>query len=471
MSGLSRKFSLATLLLLTMGLGGCLSDTGFQSVVELTAPEIGAQPVQISNDEDAALAQQKTKRLLRAPLTQTTAVQVALLNNRAVQASYNELGLARADVIRGSIPNNPRFAIAKSQGSGELEIERELIVGVFSLVTLPTRSAIAQEKFKAAQMRTSEAILRLSVDIKRQYLRAVAAQEQIHVLEQAKKITDAQADLARKLGATGALNKLDQTRDYAQAAEMDRQLALARLNQTLEREKLTRLLGLWGPQVNYSLPSKLPNLPARLKASNDLEAQALTRRVDLIADRHNLDSLALSLGLSQATQLISDADLIGRTKQTSTQSGDQTSMRTLGLEVELPLFDLGAAKKLEAESLYQRSANMLADKVITIRSQTREAHAAYRGTWEIARHMETIILPLRDQIQQESLLHYNGMLKDLSAFIADLRMNILAQLQFIEAKRNFWIAESEMRAVLIGGGSGAGPVDAAPAAPSDTPAH
>jgi molybdopterin biosynthesis enzyme MoaB len=59
----------------------------------------------------------------------------------------------------------------------------------------------------------------------------------------------------------------------------------------------------------------------------------------------------------------------------------------------------------------------------------------------------------------------------LSAFIADLRMNILAQLQFIEAKRNFWIAESEMRAVLIGGGSGAGPVDAAPAAPSDTPAH
>jgi outer membrane protein TolC len=102
---------------------------------------------------------------------------------------------------------------------------------------------------------------------------------------------------------------------------------------------------------------------------------------------------------------------------------------------------------------------------VTIRSQTREAHAAYRGSWEIARHMENTILPLRREIQQESLLHYNGMLKDLSSFIADTRMNILARAQFIEAKRNFWIAESEMRAALAGGGSGvsnpgAGPVSA-----------
>ncbi|NDA47251.1 MAG: TolC family protein, partial [Alphaproteobacteria bacterium] len=264
--------------------------------------------------------------------------------------------------------------------------------------------------------------------------------------------------------------KLDQTRDYAQAAEIDRQLAQARLNQTLEREKLTRLLGLWGPQINYTLPNKLPKLPARLMPSQDLEAQALTRRVDLIAERHNLEALALALGLSQATRPVSDADLIGRTKQTSTQSGDQSSMRTLGLELELPLFDLGAAKTLESEALYQRAANLLADKAVTIRSQTREAHAAYRGTWEIARHMETIILPLRDQIQQESLLHYNGMLKDVSAFIADVRMTILAQLQLIEAKRNFWIADSDMRAVLIGGGSGTGPIEAAPSAPADASA-
>jgi hypothetical protein len=50
-------------------------------------------------------------------------------------------------------------------------------------------------------------------------------------------------------------------------------------------------------------------------------------------------------------------------------------------------------------------------------------------------------------------------------------MNILAQVQFIEAKRNFFMAETEMRAVLIGGGSGVGSVEAAPSAPSENAAH
>ncbi|NDA47563.1 MAG: TolC family protein, partial [Alphaproteobacteria bacterium] len=56
-----------------------MSETGFQSVVDLTAPEIAAQPVQIGTDEEAAQAQQKTKSLLRAALTPSSAVQVALL--------------------------------------------------------------------------------------------------------------------------------------------------------------------------------------------------------------------------------------------------------------------------------------------------------------------------------------------------------------------------------------------------------
>ena len=146
-------------------------------------------------------------------------------------------------------------------------------------------------------------------------------------------------------------------------------------------------------------------------------------------------------------------------------TGEVRNTRAIGLELEIPLFDFGAAKSIEAEQRYMRAANLLADKAVTIRSQAREAHAAYRGSWEIARHMENTILPLRKEIQQESLLHYNGMLKDLSSFIADTRMNILARAQFIEAKRNFWIAESEMRAALAGGGSGvsnlgAGPVSA-----------
>ena len=155
---MSRWPSLASLLAamsLTALVGGCMPSGGFQPVLDLTATETGAQAALIGSPESAAEASAQTRDLLRGPLTAQAAVQVALLNNRALQAAYNELGLAQADVIRGSTPANPRLAYTRTQGSGELEIEREILVGLFSLVTLPARAAISQERFMAAQMRAA----------------------------------------------------------------------------------------------------------------------------------------------------------------------------------------------------------------------------------------------------------------------------------------------------------------------------
>ena len=78
-------------------------------------------------------------------------------------------------------------------------------------------------------MRAAEATLKLATDVRRQYFRTVAANQQVATLQQAKVTTDAAAELARKLGETGGMNKLDQAREYALAAELDSQLARARL--------------------------------------------------------------------------------------------------------------------------------------------------------------------------------------------------------------------------------------------------
>jgi outer membrane protein TolC len=82
------------------------------------------------------------------------------------------------------------------------------------------------------------------------------------------------------------------------------------------------------------------------------------------------------------------------------------------------------------------------------------------------------VLPLRQEIQNEMLLHYNGMLKDLSSLIVDTRSNLVARMQSIDARRDFWIAENEMRAALAGGGSGASIVSAGnPSASAVAEAH
>ena len=52
------------------------------------------------------------RRLLKGPLSATTAAQVTLLNNRGLQATFEEIGLAEADLIEArTIPNpGPQFS-------------------------------------------------------------------------------------------------------------------------------------------------------------------------------------------------------------------------------------------------------------------------------------------------------------------------------------------------------------------------
>ena len=446
---------LAPILILSVALGGCVADLSKGSVADLTAAEIGHKPQTIASDGDMLKASERTRTLLRKPLSVEASVEIALLNNRGLQAAYNELGLAQAALIRGSLPANPRFGFSRMSNSGELEIEREVLIGLFSLITLPARTARSKEEFHAAQLRAAEAVLRLAVDVRRQYYRSVAANEQVAILVQAKSLTDTKADIAKKLGEAGSLNKLDQAREFALAAEFDNQLARARLNQGLERERLVRLLGLWGQDLDFRLPSTLPLLPARLRTAEAVEAQALTRRVDLAAQKHELEALAVTLGLTEAMRLVTDIELIGRSKDVKDRaSGTTARSQGVGLEFEIPLFDFGAARSMEVEQRYMRAANLLADKAVRVRSEAREAYAAYHGTWNVARHFEKTVLPLRQEIQNEMLLHYNGMLKDLSSLIVDTRANLLARMQAIEARRDFWIADNEMRAALAGGGSG-----------------
>ncbi len=468
---------------LALLLAGCVSagQDGLGPVDAVARAELGRGVVKVSSGADAAAADEGVRAALKRPFTADAAVGVALAGNRGLQAAYNELGISEAAFLQASLPPNPKLGISKLGGGLELELERSLLVSLYALATLPARREIAGDQLRAAQMRAAEATLKLATDVRRQYWRAVAANQQVATLQQAKVTTDAAAELARKLGETGGMNKLDQAREYALAAELDSQLAKARLAQKLERERLTRLLGLWGPSLDFRLPSSLPPLPKGIRSATDVEAQALSRRVDLQAARLDLEALGKSFGLTQATRFTTDVELAGTSKydrkKTPAEDGgiekEKLNRRGLAIDFEIPLFDWGQARTMDAEQRYMKAANLLAEKAVNVRSEAREAALAYRGTWDIARHYEATVLPLRKQIQDEALLQYSGMLVDVTSLIADVRGRIMAQSQAIDARRDFWIAEAELRAALAGGGAGAssGSAASSPAGAEAAPAH
>jgi outer membrane protein TolC len=444
-------------LALFSALAGCQTfspDGGIGPVATFARQELGKDIAAIRDNGDAQAARDTVKRLLKRPLTADAAVQIALINNRGLQAAYNELGIAEAAMVGASLPPNPVVSLSRIAGSGETEIEGRIVADILALATLPARADIAADRFRQAQWRARAESLRVAPAPRRAYYRAVAAQETGGFLAQAQTAAASAAQLAKRLGETGALNKLDQAREQVFYADLSTQVAAARLLERSERERLTRLLGLWGHDLAFRLAAALPPLPARVRALPAIETEAIRRRVDLQIARIETDALAKSYGLTQATRFISLLDVGGVAK--TTRSPDAGTIRERGVEVDfqVPLFDFGEVRVRGAEQSYMAAVNRLTELAINIRSQARDAYQAYRASYDIAAHYQREVLPLRKIISDETLLRYNAMQIDVFALLAEARQRIGATTAAIDAKRDFWLANTRLFAATVGGDPG-----------------
>jgi hypothetical protein len=122
-------------------------------------------------------ARERVAALLSEPLSEDAAVQIALLNNRGLQAAYNELGISEAEYVQASLPPNPAITLSRKFGTGSfVEFGFQLVGNLLAMATLPRRTEIARREFEEARHRAVATTLSFSVDARRAYIRAVAAQ-------------------------------------------------------------------------------------------------------------------------------------------------------------------------------------------------------------------------------------------------------------------------------------------------------
>ncbi|NVJ11681.1 TolC family protein, partial [Myxococcus sp. AM001] len=136
------------------------------------------------------------------------------------------------------------------------------------------------------------------------------------------------------------------------------------------REQLIRLLGLWGEQIDFRLPERLPELPAKPEQLPDVERMAMAQRLDIQAVRLDAERLASNLGLSKTTRYINVLEL----GLVNNRSNEEPTQRGYEISVELPLFDWSGAKVAKAEAQYRQMLNRAAATAVNARSQVREAY-------------------------------------------------------------------------------------------------
>lgn len=430
-------------------LGGCATfstDGGFKSVETVAKDRINKDVLWVRAGSDADTVQAAVKKLLASALSVDDAIQVALLNNRGLQGTYAELGIAEADLVQAGWMHNPGFTFVRAQGGGETRYERTYTFDFASLIMAPLATRIERRDFEQAKLLVTNEVLRVALDTRRAYFEAVAAQESVRYFEQVKTAAEAGADLGRRMARAGNWSKLDQAREQVFYADAVAQLARAMRTAVTEREKLTRLMGLWGDDIRFQLPERLPVLPAGMPELKDLESFALKERLDIQASRQQTEGVAASLGLTKATRFLNVLDL------SYLRNSEPNGVRETGYEisVEIPLFDWGGARIKRAEAVYMQAVNRFAETAVNARSEVRESYAGYLTAYELARHYRDEIVPLRKTISDENLLRYNGMLISVFELLADAREQVASVNDYIEALRGFWLAETDLQQAVGG---------------------
>jgi outer membrane protein, heavy metal efflux system len=434
-------------------------DARMPAVQSLVTERTGQSVTWSQGGEAEVPAREAVRALLKQPLSADAAVQIALLYNQRMQASLRNLGIAQADLVEAGLLANPVFSASALFQDAGTEIEVNVVQDFVSVFALSARRKIGETGAERVTFEVAQSALDLAAEVRAQYYRVVGDAQSLALSRQVVRATEAAAELAQRQYAAGNLSKRDQSLQQAFYAQTLLEVALAQSQFDADREKLNRLLGLWGADTAWKIPDRLPAVPAALPSLANVEKLAVSRRLDLAAARKEVDGIAQTLDLSRQLRWLSPLGIGVKFKH------DADGERSYGPEIELglPLFDRGQARIARLEAQRQRAEAQMTALATDIRSEARTAAAHVNVLHQSVRHFEQALLPLQQTVVTETLKFYNGMLVGVYDLLLASQGQIQTGRQYVATSRDFWLAWTELEHV-------AGGVLQAPAANQPPPA-
>ena len=136
-----------------LGLAGCATfsdDGGFGRVEQTTRERLDKDVQWARSDAERSTLQARVGELLANPLTADDAIQLALYNNRGLQAAFFDLGISEAELVQAGRLPNPHFSMLRASkpenGIREYKIEQALTFNIFALITMPLWSTFAAKR-------------------------------------------------------------------------------------------------------------------------------------------------------------------------------------------------------------------------------------------------------------------------------------------------------------------------------------
>jgi outer membrane protein, heavy metal efflux system len=204
-------------------------------------------------------------------------------------------------------------------------------------------------------------------------------------------------------------------------------------------------MGLWGQHTQWTVETRLPEIPAEILPLEDLEKQAIEKSIDLAIVKQGIISIGKQLGVVKATKLVPELDFGGELER---EEGKWKAGPSLGFS--LPLFDRNQGKIVQAESELRRRQQEYYALAVEIRSAVRAARRRLLMAHRTAHFYQNQMLPLQEKILEQVQLEYNAMQVGVLRLLLAKQQQINTGREYIQSLQNYHIAKAELQQILAG---------------------
>jgi cobalt-zinc-cadmium efflux system outer membrane protein len=428
---------------------GMQRERGHDQVARIVLGRTGQHTGWEHGTPEARQIAERVKKLLEGGLTRERAVEIALVNNPKLQETYDQLDVSQADLVQAGLLSNPTLGGSvgfRSNGSGRPEYELSIVENFLDLFLLPLRKRVAEAQFQAETLRVAHAVLEVAAETSKEFAEVQAGEQTVLLMRGLAQGADAAATLAGQQFEAGNVSERALATQRAASVQADLDFAKDELTLGMQRERLNRSLGLWGPQMAWKLGQNLAAVPPGEAPLEHLEVTALERRLDVGAARKQLELMATALSLAKTSRYTGVVNIGAHMHQ------DVTGPRLIGpsLSLELPIFDQRQALIFRLEAQRRQAQRELDALGLDVRSEVRLAQAQLELSRHAAEQYLKALLPLRRSVLEQSELEYNAMQIGLYELLASKKAEVESVRAYIETVRDYWVARAELERALGG---------------------
>lgn len=410
-----------------------------QNVVSRTGHEVRWRHI-----DDGGRLDEQARALLAQPLTADSAVKLALLQNADLQAMFEELGMARGDLMRAlRLPNPTAEGGLRHEDGGSPDVELTLSQDVSELILLPMRNQAAQAEFAAVKLELAGRAMDFILEVRKAFYGYVADQQ---ILELRKTVLDAlqaSASAAEAIHHAGNMTDLDLSTQQVLYEEARVTYSSAETALATSRERLNTLLGIWGKDTSWTVAERLPE-PEQVR-EDTLEGPAVARSVELATIRQRFTAAAKKADLARVRGWL--PELKAGVAFEREEGGWSTGPIA---EIELPIFYQGQGEVARAEAEMRRERQLYSGMGVRVRAALRAVQVRASTARERAMYLKNTLLPMRERILNETQLQFNGMNTSVFQLLIARRDQVEAGRSYVESLRQYWLAKADLEQLLAG---------------------